>query len=178
MITVAAIKCKACRDAGHCVRTGECCHIRENVTIKDEAKIKQQVYANSGVLYLYPLSRYTISLNHQESQYMREEAKRRGIKISILPKKVIYDPVDDIAIVYDWFVDHEVCPFLEGKNHCSIYDKRPNICQDFPFHHLKNSQLEEIKSFITEQQITITHEPYEELVQKASESLTQQGIEV
>ena len=180
MLKVQTIKCKACREAGHCVRTGECCHIRENLTIPaaDEAKLKQQVYASSGVVYLYPFARYTISLNHPEAQYMREEAKRKGIQIKILPKKVIYDSEDDIAIVYDWFVDHDVCPFLQGSNHCSIYDKRPNICKDFPFHHLKNNQLEEIKSFITDQQIQITHEPYDELVKKARESLISQEIEV
>lgn len=178
MIQVLKIKCQACRDAGHCVRTGECCHIREDIRIdpQEEQNLKQHVYLNSGVVYLYPFSKYTISLSHPEAQWMREEAKGRGILLRILPKKVLYDAKTGIAVVYDWFVDHDVCPFLEGTNNCTIYPNRPQICKDFPFHHLKQNQLEEIKTFITERKIDVVNEPYERLVQKARDSLARQGI--
>ncbi|HSU72507.1 MAG TPA: YkgJ family cysteine cluster protein [Candidatus Binatia bacterium] len=180
MITVQEIKCKPCREAGHCVRTGECCHIREKLTIdeQEERTLKQHVYATSGVVYLYPFARYTISLTHPEAQWMREEAKRRKLTFNVLPKKILFDPKTGIAVVYDWFVDHDVCPFLEGKNNCTIYPNRPQICKDFPFHHLKKSQLEEIKTFISEHELQILDEPYDDIVRKARESLRRQGIEV
>jgi|GEM_PF-6879254 len=180
MITVQHIKCKPCREAGVCVRTGECCRIREEMTIdpSQEKTLKEHVYANSGVIYLYPFSRYTISLTHPEAQWMAQQAKRRGITLKILPKKVLYDPANSIAVVFDWFVDHDVCPFLEGKANCTIYLNRPQICKDFPFHHLQNNQLEEIKTFISERKFELLDEPYDEIVRRARESLLSQGIEI
>lgn len=180
MITVQHIKCQPCREAGVCVRTGECCHIREQMSIdaSQEKTLKEHVYANSGVLYLYPFSRYTISLTHDEAVRMAAEAKKRKITLKIFPKKVLYDPKTHKAVVFDWFVDHDVCPFLEGKNNCTIYADRPKICKDFPFHHLENSGLDEIKTFISERKFELLDEPYDEIVRKARDSLRSQGIEV
>jgi Fe-S-cluster containining protein len=180
MLQVLNIKCKPCRDAGHCVRTGECCRIREAIAIDpaEELELKQHVYATSGVVYLYPFARYTISLSHPEAQWMKAEAKRRGLTFKVLPKKVLYDAARDIAVVFDWFVDHDVCPFLEGGNNCTVYDNRPQICKDFPFHHLERSQLDEIKTFISERKLDVNAEPYDSVARKARESLTKQNIEV
>ena len=178
MLTIATIKCEPCRKVGACVRTGECCHIREKVQIdaEQEAFLKQHVFVTSGVVYLYPFSRYTISISHEEAEFMRAEAQKRKLALKILPKKVLYDASHDRAIVFDWFVDHAVCPFLQGTNHCSIYASRPKICKDFPFRHLNNSQLAEIKTFITNHQLRLSNEPYEVVVKKARDSLTMQGI--
>lgn len=177
-MNVEHMKCESCRKAGVCVRTGECCHIREDVKInpEEDARYKLAVYDTSGVIYLYPLSRYTISVSHDEAKWMQNEAQRRNITLSILPKRVIYDENTQKALVYDWFVDHDVCPFLHGTNHCSIYPNRPDICKDFPFKHLKTNQLQEIKSFISAHQIQISTRPYEEVVKLSRESLKRQGI--
>ena len=174
------LKCQACRDAGHCVRTGECCHIRESLQLTDaeEKAIKHPLYQKTGVIYLYPLARYTISLTDAERLWMQAEAKTRHLAFKVLPKKVLYDAKTEKATVLDWFVDHDVCPFLESSNHCSIYANRPKICKDFPFHHLDQSNLEEIKTFISSNKVQISEEPYTVLVRKARDSLTKQGIEV
>src|SRR3989344_2421971 len=133
-----------CQDGEPCNRCGGCCHIRENfhMEVEDDIGIKEQVYRRLCVLYLYPFNRYTISLTHEEAERLKGIAAARNTTISILPKKVIYDAAKDKAIVWDWFVDHEFCPFLEGANKCTIYDQRPEICRMFP--EIKNEQLFEI----------------------------------
>ena len=120
-----------CQDGEPCNRCGGCCQIRENfrLDVQDELSVKQKVYVRTRVLYLYPMNRYTISLSNEEADLLQKMAKERSVLLSILPKKVIYDAAEDKAIVWDWFVDHEVCPFLKDKNECTIYESRPKICR-------------------------------------------------
>ena len=174
------MKCEPCRKAGVCVRTGECCHIREDVVIDplEDKRMKEAVFDTSGVIYLYPLSRYTISLSEAEARWMKNEAKTRGITLNILPKRILYDEQSEKAFVFDWFVDHDVCPFLHGTNHCSIYANRPLICKDFPFKHLKTNQLDEIKTFISAHKIHVPILPNEAVVKLARDSLKRQGITI
>jgi Fe-S-cluster containining protein len=40
----------------------------------------------------------------------------------------------------DWVFNHLPCPFLEADNSCSIYDKRPHACQDYPHTQERNIQ--------------------------------------
>ncbi|MBI4150743.1 YkgJ family cysteine cluster protein [Candidatus Woesearchaeota archaeon] len=178
MISVDHIKCKSCRKAGHCVRTGECCHIRESLTMdaKEDRVIRDQVYHATGVIYLYPMSRYTISLTQKERDWMVAEAKKRKLAFKVLPKRVLLDGKK--AVVYDWFVDHDVCPFLQNGNECTIYPNRPKICADFPFHHLKKDQVSGIKTFISSRHLALAQVSFTEAVRKARESLTEQGIGV
>ena|SRR3989344_6158777 len=163
-----------CQDGEPCNRCGGCCNIRENfrMALADEALIKQQVYKRVCVIYLYPLNKYTISLTYDEARRLDRIAKKKGINISILPKKVIYDAKNDNAVVWDWFVDHEICPFLLGKNECSIYSNRPEICRMFP--EIKNEQLFDIKK--SSANIMPADEPYDLLVEKAKNSLKHQNI--
>ncbi|MBI4145742.1 YkgJ family cysteine cluster protein [Candidatus Woesearchaeota archaeon] len=163
-----------CQDGEPCNRCGGCCHIRENfrMDVQDEQSVKQKVYARTRVLYLYPMNRYTISLSNEEKQRLERLAKERGLKLSILPKKVIYDAVGDKAFVWDWFVDHEVCPFLKGDNECTIYEHRPEICRMFP--EVKNEQLFEIQQFVKD--IPAADVPYAELIKRASNALQRSGV--
>ena len=32
-----------------------------------------------------------------------------------------------------WEIPGNPCPFLRGRNQCTIYDLRPNVCRAFPF---------------------------------------------
>jgi Fe-S-cluster containining protein len=178
MISVDHIKCEACRKAGHCVRTGECCHIRESLKMDpaEDRAIRDQVYHATGVIYLYPMSRYTISLTEKERARMVAEAGKRKLKFKVLPKRVLLD--GSKAVVYDWFVDHDVCPFLKNGNECTIYEHRPKICADFPFHHLQKDQVSEIKTFISSRRLALPQVSYREAVRKARESLKEQGIGV
>jgi len=163
-----------CQDGEPCNRCGGCCHIRENfrMDVPDEQSIKQKVYARTRVLYLFPLNRYTISLSHEEAKRLAQLGKERSVKVSILPKKVIYDAKNDKVFVWDWFVDHEVCPFLKGDNECTIYADRPEICRMFP--KIKNEQLFEIQQFVAE--IEPSNLPYDELVCRARNALVREGI--
>ena len=163
-----------CQEGEPCNRCGGCCNIRENfhMQVADDVAIKEQVYRRLCVLYLYPFNRYTISLTHEEAARLRSIASARNITLSILPKKVLYDAENNKAIVWDWFVDHEICPFLEGTNQCTIYEHRPEICRMFP--EIKNEQLFDIKKAV--QGMKPADLPYEELVGRAKEALEQTGI--
>jgi len=163
-----------CQDGEPCNRCGGCCKIRENfrMDVVDELTIKQKVYARTRVLYLYPMNRYTISLSNEEKARLERIAKERNISISILPKKVIYDVKTDKAVVWDWFVDHEICPFLKGDNECTIYEDRPEICRMFP--EIKNEQMFEIQDFVKD--ISVSDEPYDVLVEKARAALARGGV--
>jgi len=45
----------------------------------------------------------------------------------------------------DWVIDGGPCPFLEEDNKCSIYEFRPESCQDYPHTGRKNlSSLEDL----------------------------------
>lgn len=142
--------------------------------VKDEEAIKVQVYRRTRVLYLYPLNRYTISLSHEEKARLERIGKERNVPITILPKKVIYDAVNDKARVWDWFVDHEVCPFLRGDNECTIYEDRPEICRMFP--EIKNEQFFEIQQAVKD--IPAVDAPYAELVARAKKALAAAGVVV
>src|SRR3989338_4816746 len=163
-----------CQDGEPCNRCGGCWHIRENfhMEVEDDISIKEQVYRRLCVLYLYPFNRYTISLTYEEAERLKRIAAARHITLAILPKKVLYDAEQDKAIVWDWFVDHETCPFLEGTNQCTIYEHRPEICRMFP--EIKNEQLFDIKKVT--QWMKIAELPYEELVNRAKQALARTGI--
>ncbi|MBS3148072.1 YkgJ family cysteine cluster protein [Candidatus Woesearchaeota archaeon] len=163
-----------CQNGEPCNRCGGCCKIRENfrMDVVDELTIKQKVYARTRVIYLYPMNRYTISLSHEEKARLERIAKERSVSISILPKKVIYDAVNDKAVVWDWFVDHDICPFLKGDNECTIYEDRPEICRMFP--EIKNEQMFEIQEFV--KNIPVVDLQYDVLVERARKSLECQGV--
>jgi Fe-S-cluster containining protein len=126
-----------CNKKAPCLRCGGCCHIREKEFLdKDEdLQVRKGIYAKAGIIYLYPMSRYTISLTNEEKTVMEKLAKEKKIKLRVLPKKVVIQ--DDKVIVIDWFVDHEVCPFYKD-NECTIYEHRPKVCSIFPEVHNKN----------------------------------------
>lgn len=142
--------------------------------VSDELFIKQRVYEKTKVVYLYPMSRYTISLTGKEAERLKSLAMEKGIPIRVLPKKVIYNAKEDSAFVWDWFLDHDVCPFLEGGNRCRIYDSRPLVCRMFP--DIRNEQFFEIQK--RTRSIAVSPLPYSELVSRARLALEKSGIEV
>lgn len=118
-----------------CNRCGKCCIIREKDFHLDpelDYKMRKRMFEKTGVVYLYPLPYYTLSVTHEEKVVMEQEAERLGKKPVFLPKKIIHDTAGDEWIVIDWFLDHDVCPFLEETNVCTIYEKRPLVCRAFP----------------------------------------------
>ena len=76
--------------------------------------------------------------------------------------------------VWDWFVDHEVCPFLKGDNECTIYEYRPEICRMFP--EIKNEQLFDIQRVVKD--ILAVDAEYPVLVKRACAALQRDGVKV
>ena len=124
-----------------CVLCGRCCHFRREKALSadEELQIKQQVYAKTGVLYAYPFERFGLSLSTEEKKKFIEFAEKKGIEISIKPKKILHDVERGRFIVIDWFLDHDDCPFQDEKGCCSIYENRPQVCNDFP--EIKNRDI-------------------------------------
>jgi Fe-S-cluster containining protein len=131
-----------CNKIEPCKFCAECCRFREKIDFneKEELNIKKALFEKTGTIYLYPFSRYTINITIKEKEILEKEAKKKGIKINILPKK-IFITKEGIA-VYDYFIDADVCPFLTKENRCSIYEKRPLICQQFPKIEYDNTEFE------------------------------------
>lgn len=163
-----------CRQTEKCTRCGRCCHIRQTLQIdeKEELEIKKKVYSQSCVVYLYSFSKYTISITNEEKERLLRLAKKKKIELKILPKKIIFDNKN--AEVYDWFIDKNICPFLEGKNHCTIYNDKPEICKMFP--KIENKQITDIKKIINSRKIKPINLEYEKIVELAKKALTKKGI--
>lgn len=125
-----------CKKTLACVRCGDCCHIRQseliNLSDEEDFKIRKKVYENTGVIYLYPLKQYTLSLTKEEKASLEAEAKKLKIKVKIKPKRIVINQNQTKAEVLDYFLDHDICPFLKGKNFCLIYISRPQVCRIFP----------------------------------------------
>ena len=93
---------------------------------------RDKIYEEYGIIYIYNLGRYTLSIKMDEAKGLLEEAANKGIRLVLRPKKIFYNVEKGEFTVYDYFIDHDVCPFLEGKNHCSIYERRPEVCRIYP----------------------------------------------
>ncbi len=164
-----------CRKTQKCERCGKCCHIRHKLDISasEEGKIKKKVYETSCVVYLYPFSKYTISLNEKEKKKLEKIAKSKKLKLKILPKKIIFDGKK--AYVYDWFIDHDICVFLKDKNICTVYKDRPLICKMFP--KIESEQFKEVKEFIKKHKMKPMKCSYKKLVALAKKKLRVEGFE-
>lgn len=132
----------------------------------DEALIKQSLYDRTGVLYLYPFSRYTLSLSNHEANHLKLLAGQLNITIHILPKKVFYNSQTNEAVAYDWFLDHDVCPFLKGMNDCLIYKDRPSVCRAFPGKLAEDKGVELLSAKFPREKIS-----YNVLVENAKKAL-------
>jgi Fe-S-cluster containining protein len=118
-----------------CTQCGECCHIREkkNITESEEASYRRYMYRHYGVIYLANLSDITINIWPEEKYMLEKRANDNGIKLSIKPKRAIYDKSKHRLIILDYYIDHDVCPFFDiDKRQCGIYDIRPHICRSYP----------------------------------------------
>ena len=125
-----------CKKTLVCERCGDCCHIRQENLVKltdeEDYKIRKKLYENTGIIYIFPLKHYTITLSKEEKETLEAEAKKLKIKLSIKPKKIVINKSKTKAEVIDYFMDHDICPFLKGKNICIIYNSRPQVCRIFP----------------------------------------------
>jgi len=121
-----------CKRTLECKRCGDCCRFRppKSFSDKEDHDIRQAMYEKTGIIYIYPLERFTISITSKEKETMERKAEELNIKLVIRPKKLMIK--DGKIAVLDWFLDHEHCPFLKDDNVCQIYEDRPLICKVFP----------------------------------------------
>ena len=126
----------------NCVQCGECCHIREKdkgISNEDEEKYRQYMFNKFGIIYLARLSDITINVWPEEAEILKKEAVAHGIKLNIIPKRVVYDKSHHELIILDYFIDHDICPFFDKKDKlCGVYQFRPLICRSYPLLTTKN----------------------------------------
>lgn len=72
-----------------------------------------------------------LSLSPAEADGMRDEAKRRGLRVDLHPRTYLLDARRRAAVVLDWHWDHVSCPFYADYK-CTAYDARPLVCRAFP----------------------------------------------
>lgn len=125
-----------CKKTLQCERCGDCCHIRQSelidLTDEEDYKIRKKLYETKGIIYIFPLKHYTISLTKEEKQTLEAEARKLKLKLKISPKKITINVSKTKVEAIDYFLDHDVCPFLKDKNVCVIYNSRPQVCRIFP----------------------------------------------
>ena len=126
----------------NCTLCGECCHIREKdkgISIEDEEKYRHYMFNKFGILYLARLSDITINVWPEEAEVLKKEAESKGIKLKIVPKRVVYDKSHHELIILDYYIDHDICPFFDKKDRlCGVYQSRPIICRSYPLLTTKN----------------------------------------
>jgi len=136
-----------CTNVKECKRCGKCCiHLREKdvFTETEDLKIRKNIFLKKGVLYLYPMERYGLSITKEEADIMQKEAKKQGIKLEIIPKKILIKENGE-AFAFDFAMDHEICPFYKDKS-CLIYELRPKVCKAFPI--ISNLEPAELDNFL------------------------------
>jgi Fe-S-cluster containining protein len=128
-----------------CVRCAECCNFSSRITLtpSQERLIKERLFEETGFLYIYPFTRFGIGIQSYEYGKAKKLSEKQGIKLKLLPKKMVYDKKTKKTIVFDWFMDHKICPFLKNKNECRIYAERFDLCRLFPETDKKTPKIEE-----------------------------------
>lgn len=153
----------ACGKKSPCVRCGVCCHIRDKAIMSphEDKELRRKIYDRIGVLYIYPMKRYTISISHDEKDILEKAAKLKKIELVILPKKIRI--IEGKYVVMDWFLDHDVCPFFSEEKGCSIYEHRPAVCRAFP--NAYTFTIEKEKS-------DVIHSPFDDALAKGKKTFS------
>lgn len=153
-----------------CKRCGWCCtSLGKEIGIskEEDEKLKKIVFEKSGVVYIRSLNKYFLAMSPEIAEELKKKAEELGIKAEILPNKLIYDKKNDKVIVYDYYLNHEVCPFYDKESKtCKVYETRPMACKKFP--NIDNSYAKEVKKFIAKNKISFDSLSYEEAVEKCS----------
>ena len=156
-----------------CKQCAECCKFRDKPVLTDDEdfNLREAMFNKSKEIYLFPMSRYTISLTETEKLILEKEADKQEIKLKILPKKSFYDEEKDKVYVLDYFLDYEICPFLK-ENKCNIYSLRPEVCKLFP---LKSPNMKkDVDDFLTAHPVHNTLS-FKESIKKVKEKLNPQS---
>jgi Fe-S-cluster containining protein len=108
-----------------CLRCGQCCKDFVSDSIKD---MKINEFNSPITIYLH---KSYLNLYDWEIENFSKELKNISSNKKILPTIVSFDLVTERTIVHMYTLEGQDCPFLKN-NECSIYDKRPLVCRQFP----------------------------------------------
>jgi Fe-S-cluster containining protein len=131
-----------------CIKCGRCCtqlRAKRLFSKLEDSLIRKAIFEKKGVFYRYNLERYGLGVSGQEAELMQKEAISKNISLKIRPKKIFFGE-DNKACAYDYFLDHDSCPFYRD-NLCSIYDKRPSRCRAFP--KIENADENDLRIFLS-----------------------------
>jgi len=153
-----------------CQRCGWCCTnlgISVDISKEEDENIKRMVFEKSGVIYLRPISKFFLSFTPEKADKLNTLAKKLNLKVDIRPNKLIYDQNTDKVIIYDYYLNHEICPFYnKEKKGCTIYEDRPGSCKKFP--NIDSEYSKEIANFVKKNKIEFKDTTYEEALKKCS----------
>jgi len=152
---------KKCKKCGWC-----CTALGKEIGISDQEddKLKRLVFERAGVIYLRSLNDYFLAMSPKTAEKLKTHAKKMGIKVDIKPNKLIYDRNTDKVIVYDYYLNHTICPFYDKDKGCLVYEDRPAACKKFP--NIDNSYAREVEKFIKDNNIDCTVISYEDALKK------------
>ena len=149
-----------------CKRCGWCCtHLGMEVDLseKEELDLKKVVFEKSGVIYLRPIKKFFLAVTEEEKKNLENDAKKLGVKVEILPNKLIYDKNTGKVHIFDYYLNHTECPFYKGFE-CLAYENRPIACRKFP--NVDNSYAKAVADFVKKNKIDFSEVSYEEAVEK------------
>lgn len=109
-----------------CTHCAVCCRsfkIVERTVSKDDA----------GIFYTVDQRSRVLSLWRWEADRLRKRANELGMQVKIRPLSFLVDSQNSKAIVIVWYLEGDVCPFLEDER-CSIWKDRPFSCKQFPLY--------------------------------------------
>lgn len=72
-----------------------------------------------------------LSVSNAEAAPLIAEAKRRKLRAEIHPRTFMLETRRRLAVVLDWHVAHDSCPFYANYK-CTAYELRPLVCRAFP----------------------------------------------
>jgi Fe-S-cluster containining protein len=117
-----------------CNQCGTCCsHIRGMMPSEDIQFMKEMAYGKLPLVQLVPIEKMSFPLWDWEAARFRKYQQEAGIDAKIRPLRAILDLNANKAIIVNYFMDSDACPFLRDRK-CLIYHtKRAYVCRLFPF---------------------------------------------
>ncbi len=151
-----------------CEKCGRCCRsffTDVGLTSEEDNSIRNNIYETTGIIYPHPIV-MRLCMSPKVADDMRDEAEKRGIMLKLIPNKTVYDAENDRAIIIDFILDMDHCPFVSNENLCTFYEKRPRVCRQFP---KIQSNIDEIKAKIIELGINPNVRDYETALKRVQE---------
>ncbi|MEA3201377.1 MAG: putative zinc- or iron-chelating domain [Thermoplasmata archaeon] len=115
-------------DCGWC-----CTHLTRQVP-REEARATGAFRAalrEMGVYHCRDAVTTGLSLSNAEADALRRRAAERRMRLPLHPRTYLLETRRRLAVVLDWHLSREVCPFYADYQ-CTVYEDRPLVCRAFP----------------------------------------------